>query len=159
MSTQQSSSSVQSEAEGKIRRLLANELSVALDPVEVEVDDGAKVHVDAVSPDRTVFAEIFARQGKLKPGQQKKVAIDTLKLLAIQRQHPGARLMLVFCDDEAAAYARGKGWLARALNAWGVEVRVIAIEKTLRDEILAAQGRQVMVNPNSDEDEATAELE
>jgi hypothetical protein len=102
--------------------------------------------VDAASPDRRVLAEIFARQGALKGGQQKKVAIDTLKLLTVRREHPDTKLVIAFADTAAAAYATGGGWLAQALRTWDVDIEIVDIPQNLRDEILAAQAGQKMVN-------------
>lgn len=59
------------------------------------------VPVDAASSDNRVLAEIFARQGTLKGGQQKKVAIDTLKLITVRAEHPDTRLVLCFADKAA----------------------------------------------------------
>lgn len=64
----------------------------------------------------------------LKAGQQKKVAIDTLKLITIRRERPETRLVLTFADEAAAAYAQGNGWLAQALRSWEVDVVVVAIQ-------------------------------
>jgi hypothetical protein len=47
------------------------------------------VKVDAVADDESVLAEIFARQGRLKGSQQKKVGIDALKLITVARMRPG----------------------------------------------------------------------
>ena len=106
------------------------------------------MNVDAVSDDGTVLAEIFARQGELKPGQQKKVAIDTLKLITIHRERPEAKLYIAFADKAASEFATGGGWVAQALRTWDVKVVVLDIPQELRDEILAAQGDQRMTNPD-----------
>jgi hypothetical protein len=104
-----SSSVVQLKAEAVIRELLADRLSVPLAPLVISLKAGAPVHVDAASADGKVLAEIFARQGELKGGQQKKVAIDTLKLITVQRERPDTKLVIAFADHEAAAYAKGGG--------------------------------------------------
>jgi hypothetical protein len=143
-----SDSAVQRKAEGVIRDLLADHLGVGLRPREVKLAAGAPVNVDAVSDDRTVLAEIFARQGELKPGQQKKVAIDTLKLITIHRERPEAKLYITFADKAASQFATGCGWVAQALRTWDVKVVVLNIPQELRDEILAAQGDQRMTNPD-----------
>jgi hypothetical protein len=137
---------VQRRAEGVIRERLAERLRVRLEPKEIELAAGAPVHVDAVSPDGQVLAEIFARQGELKPGQQKKVAIDTLKLITVRCERPGATLLVAFADKQASKFATGCGWSAQALRTWGVQVEVVDISQELRDEILAAQTSQRMVN-------------
>jgi len=85
MTTPRSDSAVQRAAEAVIRRKLAAFVGKDLAPATVTFDTGACVQVDAVASDESVLAEIFARQGKLKSGQQKKVAIDTLKLITLGR--------------------------------------------------------------------------
>jgi hypothetical protein len=131
-----------------IRERLAERLNVKLAPLTIRLAAGAPLQVDAASPDGTVLAEIFARQGELKGGQQKKVAIDALKLITIRRERPGTRLLLAFADSAAAAYATGGGWVAQALRTWEVDVVVVDIPDELRSEIRAAQGSQTMVNPD-----------
>ena len=145
---QVSDSAVQRKAEAIIRDRLAEHLGMPLEPREIKLAAGASVHVDAVSADGTVLAEIFARQGELKGGQQKKVAIDTLKLITIRRERSEAKLYITFADQEASRYATGGGWVAQALRTWKVDVVVIDIPPELRDEIRAAQEGQRMVNPD-----------
>jgi len=137
---------VQLKAEGVIRERLAECLKMPLAPRVISLNAGAPVHIDAVSADGKVLAEIFARQGELKGGQQKKVAIDTLKLITVRCELSEAKLMIAFADKAASAYATGGGWVAQALRTWDVKVVVVAIPQALRDEILTAQKGQRMVN-------------
>jgi hypothetical protein len=141
-----SDSAVQQRAEAVIRDRLAAQLGVSLDPKRLKLQGGSTVHVDAAAPDDSVIAEIFARQGQLKGGQQKKAAIDTLKLITLRRVHQDAQLVLAFADEEAAHYATGGGWVAQALREWKVDVVILDIPASLRDEIRAAQSTQKMVN-------------
>ena len=121
---------------------------MALEPRTIKLAIGTPVHVDAASPDGRVLAEIFARQGALKGAQQKKVAIDTLKLIAVRRERPEVqKLIICFADQAAAGYATGGGWLAQALLTWKVDVEIVDIPADLRAEIIAAQEGQTMVNP------------
>ena len=141
-----SDSEVQRRAEAVIRERLAEDLGVPLSPKVVTLAAGAPLHVDAVSPDGGLMAEIFARQGELKGGQQKKVAIDALKLITIRQERPDTKLVIAFADLEASGYATGGGWVAQALRTWDVKVVVVNIPQALRDEIRAAQEQQRMVN-------------
>jgi hypothetical protein len=151
-----SDSAVQRKAEGVIRERLAELLGTPLKAGPVTLAGGATVEVDAVSTEDPVLAEIFARQGALKAGQQKKVAIDTLKLITIRRERPETRLLLAFADEAAAAYAQGNGWLANALRSWEVDVVVVAIPDELRAEIRAAQAGQRMINVDEVADDIVA---
>lgn len=56
--------------------------------------------------------------------------------------------MLCFAEQAAAANATGAGWLAQTLRTWEVRVEIVDISHDLRDEILAAQRTQTMVNPD-----------
>ena len=147
-----SDSSVQTRAEAVIRDLLAQELGVTLEPTPLKLEGGPTVKVDAAAPDNTVIAEIFARQGQLKGGQQK-VAIDALKLITLRRVHHDARLILAFADEAASRYATAGGWVAQALHEWNVEVKVLDIPDELRAEILAAQSTQKVVNADEAADD------
>src|SRR4051794_1714745 len=118
-------STVQLEAEALIRAKVSEAIGVELAPARVAFDTGTPVDVDGVSADESVFVEMFARQGKLEGGQQKKVALDALKLITLARTRPGAKLILAFADHEAAAYALGKGWVADALKTWNVTVLIV----------------------------------
>jgi hypothetical protein len=109
----------------------------------------ASVNVDGVDADRSVFVEIFARQGALKGGQIGKVARDALKLITLRKSHPGARLLIAFADGSAAAYATTGTWISHALETWEVEVVVVELDDATRDGILAAQARQTMINPSA----------
>lgn len=144
-------------AEAVIRDRLADRLGVPLAARTIKLAAGAPAQVDAASPDGKVLAEIFARQGELKGGQQKNVAIDTLKLITIRCEHHDTRLVIAFADEEASRYATGGGWVAQALRTWNVDVEIIDIPQDLRDEILAAQQRQRMVNADDAADDVASD--
>jgi hypothetical protein len=140
-----SDSSPQRAAEVVIRDALAARLGVPLEERVLRLRNGTTVKVDAVTEGESVLAEIYARQGKLRGGQQKKVAQDALKLLSLRTTRPAARLLLVFASDEAAEYALNpKGWFAESLRMWKVEVLVIKVDQRTRDALISAQKRQVM---------------
>lgn len=115
-------------------------------PATLKLAGGARVDVDGVADDRSVFVEVFAHQGRLRGGQFHKVARDALKLITLRREHPGARLIVAFGDETAAACVTGRSWLAEALRTWGVEVLVVDVGADVRAGLVAAQARQVMVN-------------
>ncbi len=133
-------------AEAAILTVLGKTLGVSLEQ-KVSLPLGeSEVRPDGVDADRTVFVEVFARIGRMNPGQQHKVSTDALKLLAIRDAYPEARLILAFADKDAARSV--SGWKARALKAHGIEIRVVDLDKAERERIEAAQRRQRMVNPD-----------
>lgn len=144
--SQRSRSDVQTHAEAVIRERLAAILGIELRPRKLTLADGVLVTVDAAAADDSVIAEIFARQGRLKPGQMKKVAMDALKLMTIRQELRRTHLVLAFADPEAAACVQRRGWLSHALRAWSIQVLTVDISDALRTEIRSAQGRQRMVN-------------
>lgn len=87
-----------------------------LGPMTLTLPGGARVDVDGVAPDHSVFVEAFAHQGRMKDSQPKKVAQDALKLITIRRDYPDARVVLAFADELASRSVLGKGWLAEALH-------------------------------------------
>jgi len=138
----QSDSSVQLAAEAKILELLQTTFGPGLKPDTIALDGTASVQVDAVSPNRTVFIEIFAHQGQLKGGQKRKIALDALKLITIGREHPDAELVIALADDAAAASLKSDSWLAVALRAWNVKVVVVALGDDTRAQLRDTQVQQ-----------------
>lgn len=109
------------------------------------------IEVDARSEDGHLFVEAYARQGALRGAQLKKIGQDILKLALLRHQaaHARARFVIVFASSEARDSVRG--WLRYAAEQFGVELRVVALPDGMREQILAAQQRQVMVNLSADE--------
>ncbi len=71
--THLSDSGVQRDAEDVILQQAAAALGVRLlAPTNHQLPDGVHVEIDGVSPDRQVFVEAYARQGRLKGAQLKK---------------------------------------------------------------------------------------
>lgn len=142
-----SDSSEQRSAEPLIRQAVSVAVGVELMPKSLRLDGGARVDVDGVAQDESVFVEIFAHQGRLKGAQFHKVARDALKLITLGRGRPKSRLILAFGDAAAAASVSAGSWLAEALRTWGIEVLVVNLDTDVRAGLLSAQARQIMVNP------------
>lgn len=146
--THQSDSTAQRDAEPLILSGVEARSGVKLAPRSLVLEGGARVDIDGVDDDESVFVEIFAHQGPLKGGQFHKVARDALKLITLARSRPNARLVIAFCDAEAAAGVSGRSWLSEALKAWGIEVVTVDVGDRAKSRLRAAQARQVMVNPS-----------
>jgi hypothetical protein len=54
-------------------------------PRSLRLDDGARIDVDGVAPDESVFVEIFAHQGWLKGAQFHKVTRDAAPVFLGER--------------------------------------------------------------------------
>lgn len=133
-------STEQQTAETFMRETLAATLGAALRPARIRLPSGAHVHVDAVSDDPPVLAELWAHQGPPKGAQHKKVLADALKLhhlaghLAI-----GHRLILGLADPAAARdFTTARTWYADALRTLHIEVLVIDLPDDLRATIRTA---------------------
>ncbi|TCW20603.1 hypothetical protein [Dietzia cinnamea] len=147
MAPRQSDSAVQRDAEIAIVDALATKLKVALvRGGSLTLSGGVRIHLDARSEDGKFAVEAYARQGRLKGGQLKKIAQDVLKL-ALLRSEPDysdVRPIIVFASEEARSSITG--WVKHAASAFGVELHVVDIDPGLRHAILATQRRQRMVN-------------
>ena len=143
-----SDSSVQQKAEGAIVNALVEQLHFQgpLKPKRVAALGGCYVQLDACSDDESILVEAYARQGRLKGAQIKKISQDILKLALLKRDARlcDSRALIVFASDEARDSITG--WIRSAAEQFGVELLVVDIPDALRDEIRSAQARQVMVN-------------
>lgn len=142
----QSDSAAQRMAEPLILAGASQQLGVKLEPTTLTLAGGARVDVDGVDADRRTFVEVFARQGALKGAQFHKVARDALKLITVGREYEAPTLAIAFGSSEAAACVSGQSWLSEALTTWDIKVVVVELDDAVRDEVLAAQARQIMVN-------------
>ena len=77
-----SSSAVQTKAEKEIVASLATMLHIGLkqQPGKIALQGGVYIEVDAATDDGGIVVEAYARQGRLKGAQLKKVAQDILNL-------------------------------------------------------------------------------
>lgn len=142
-----SDSLAQRNAEAVLRGLLGHRLGMELRTKRVDLGDQAYVEIDGVNSDRRVICEIYCRIGKLLPAQKKKIAADILKLMVAEKALTGKwRKILCFADATAAAEVRGRSWLAKAAALEGFEILVLDLPSEIRESIVSAQARQVMIN-------------
>lgn len=146
--TMKSSSNEQQEIEKYVFAKLEAMLQVSLqNNPKIYLADGVHIEPDFYSEEETVVGEIFAHHGKLKVGQSHKVAQDILKMLLLEKMRGRTyRKYLVVCDGEIEKALTGKSALAESIRQFEVELICIALPEDLRNKILIAQNRQVMVN-------------
>jgi hypothetical protein len=109
----------------------------------VVVYHGAKMKVDGVNSDETVFVEAFAHVGGFKSGQRRKIATDALKFVALQGDRPEARFILAFVD--VAAEVSVVGWLRTVIDVRGIELTVVDVPDHLKEKLVSTQrGRSRM---------------
>jgi hypothetical protein len=116
-------STVQREAEAAIRAALESDYG-DLKSIAWEFSDGTKVEIDAVSENRKILVEIFARQGSLLDGQRRKLAKDILKLALVCIDVPDAKdlqLIIAHANPAITKYLTKESWLALATKRFGIK--------------------------------------
>jgi hypothetical protein len=139
------SSAEQRKAEQEMLELLGRELGVHLEKRRLVTDTGAWTELDGYSADPPILVEAWAHQSPPKAAQKAKVLTDALKLTWAEATFlPGARKILLFSDEQAAARFRpGRTtWSGTALTHFGVEIRVVTLPDEMRAAVLQAQKRQ-----------------
>ena len=140
-----SDSSEQRRAEPYILAAAGERFGVELRKKRIDLEAGSWLEIDGYASDPLILCEAWARIGPAKPGQQKKVMTDALKLVVARAELGGAEdchAVLAFCDKSAAAHFSGKSWMAEALRQLNIEVLVVEIPPEVRESITTAQGRQ-----------------
>lgn len=135
-------STEQNTAEPLILAGVEKALGMSLERRSLNLENGARVDVDGVAVDESVFVEIYAHQGPLNGGNKRKVAADALTLITIGRERPRSRLVLAFADAQVVAWATGRSWMAEALRASKIRVLAVELDEDIRALLRAAQARQ-----------------
>ena len=114
---------------------------------DASIPELPRVKPDAIDLENKIVVEAYARIGPLKGAQKHKVKGDILKLALIgETLGPSWRLIYCFASHEAAKYARGDSWVARAALHFQVEITVVDLGNEQKQNVIAAQKRQIMVN-------------
>ncbi len=136
-------SAEQRRAESLMMEALNERLGIMLTQKRYSLAGGVWLEADGMNEDPFVLCEAWAHQGKPKSAQKNKVMTDALKLLYIEKMAGRlARKILLFSDDDATSPFRGNTWMAKALEAWNVEVQVVDLPAGVRAEVANAQKRQ-----------------
>ena len=145
-----SSSTVQVKAEEEIIALAEKELKIVLEKQKklcVNNDKCTFIHPDFYSEEPNVIGEVFAHIGKLKKAQSNKIANDILKMLTYEESTGKKyRKIIVVCDEVVKTELEGKSVLSESIRLFNIEVLLVDIDASLRQEILNAQTRQKMTN-------------
>lgn len=112
----------------------------------IQIKDAVQVEVDAVTEDKSVLIEIFARQGKLLDGQKKKIAKDILKLALLGVDFGGKkrRLIIAHANPAIASHLKQESWISCAADKFGIEELDISADlpPETKAELLKAQAVQ-----------------
>jgi hypothetical protein len=97
--------------------------------------------------DEIIVAEAYARIGKLKSGHRRKLGLDALKLLAIQRMLPNDKQIrcLLVVPSELKGQIEGDGWFPAALRL-AAEITPIELLECERRKLVDACEQQALGN-------------
>lgn len=139
-------------AEDLVRDWLSAELKAPLSHGAVTLQNSnCSVQIDGYNEEAKVACEIYCRVGALKGSQPDKIASDILKLMLVEKDKGGTWTKIIcFVDEEAANVLNKKSWLSEIARQTGVQCRIAPIEEAAKQKILAAQGRQKMINITED---------
>jgi hypothetical protein len=133
----------QREAETAMVNLLAEQIGLDLKPERIKLPEGGWLQVDGFSQDPRVACEAWAHHGEAKSALKDKVAKDIFKLVFVRElMQADTRLILLFSDEAATKFLRGRSWRAQAMRSLGVEIEVVDVPVEVRNRIIAAQKRQ-----------------
>ncbi|MDD9965550.1 MAG: hypothetical protein OXR73_04945 [Myxococcales bacterium] len=136
-----STSGAQLAAEAQIRTALARKLNLVFEAQPRALDG---LRLDAYSPGPPhVLVEIFARIGRSKPGQVKKLSRDMAKLLLAEHRLAGepCRKVIAVMDRAAVAHFE-RGWDGEFARTFDIETVVVAVDQSVHGAVAAAQRRQ-----------------
>jgi hypothetical protein len=143
-----SDSAEQRRAEHELVHQLSAALGVPLESPPIELGEGVQIVVDGFNREHRILCEVYAHIGPTRGGQPHKIANDILKMLAAEKRlHGQWSKILCFADKAAAQCVCGRSWLATVCSDFSVEIKVFSLPADLHAAVVAAQQRQVMVNP------------
>jgi len=110
----------------------------------VTLDDSAPIQLPVVLDGfhlgpPPVCVEVFARQGRAKPGQQRKLMADMCKLLLVEKLlGQRCRTIVAVCDPEALRGVEGS-WRAAFADQYEIERIFVEVSDETRRRLLEAQ--------------------
>src|SRR5689334_10423266 len=105
----------QRQAETVMISLLSDAIAIPVRPYRLELPHGGRLELDGYSPEPHVACEAWAHQGPAKSAQMDKVTKDILKLMFVRTLlNREIRLILLFSDEAAAKFLRGRSGRAQA---------------------------------------------
>ncbi len=142
-----SDSSKQTRLEKRLVAQVAKALGASLPAQPLRLFCGASVQVDGVNEKKRVLYEAFSHIGEIKSGQERKLARDLLKLIAVERDRGGKwRKVICVHDQPAVRLLSGRSWLAAVVHDFRFEIFRASASASGRARLVAIQRRQRMVN-------------
>lgn len=133
-------SSIQRRAEPVIRESLEKQLDIKL--VESPAVLGS-LKLDGYCAEPPTCVEIWAHQGSAKSAQKAKVMTDMCKLLLAEKNlGKPCRKIFVVADKDAVSHLMNSSWQREFAKEFGIEILVVDIDDTTRQQICQAQKAQ-----------------
>jgi hypothetical protein len=115
-------SDLQTFSENYIRELLIQHFGHKFESITLNLNDEVEIQIDAYNKKEHEYYEIYSKQGKIKPGQQRKISQDILKLLLLRQYMPNVKTGFVYASTKVHKYLTGKNWLSRAIEIFKIEL-------------------------------------
>ena len=151
MNTFKSNSDEQQYAENVIFGELEKILGITLTKnPRIYLNENTKVHIqpDFYSEEESIVGEIFSHIGKYKGSQPRKIANDILKMVLLDKvkNKTHKKLFVVCRDEEKNVLENSSSWLSECIRQFDIEVIKVDIPDIIKEQVLAAQKRQIMIN-------------
>lgn len=140
-----SDSIVQRNIEDKIQPLLEKYLKIILDKgkyVAARNSNPTAFQVDYFNEEAGIFCEVYARIGKLKAGNKRKILSDMLKLLTIEKLlNKNIRKCIVLTDESILKEFQTGSWASKSMKIFDFEL--IFVELEVEDRIILIETREL----------------
>ena len=151
MNTFKSNSDEQQYAENIIFDEIEKMLGITLTKnPRISLSENTNVHIqpDFYSEEESIVGEIFSHIGKYKGSQPRKIANDILKMVLLDKakNKTHKKLFVVCRDEEKNVLENSSSWLSECIRQFDVEVIKVDIPDIIKEQVLAAQKRQIMIN-------------
>jgi hypothetical protein len=138
-----SDSTIQSEIEYIVTAAVAKKLLMTLSSEVFKLQD-VNFQVDFYNEDNAVYGEIYAGIENLKPGQTRKIGMDILKLLTIEKLlNKPINKYLAFVDEAIEKkFSTSNSWYTKSILAFNIKTIYIPLTECERQLIKKAKKRQ-----------------
>ena len=149
--TYKSSSAEKVEAEQIICKKVEEILGIKFEknkPIFLANNAYTYIQPDFYSEEESIVGEIFSHIGKYKGSQPRKIANDILKMVLLDKvkNKTHKKLFVVCRDEEKNVLENSSSWLSECIRQFDVEVIKVDIPDIIKEQVLAAQKRQIMIN-------------
>ncbi|MFP5041672.1 hypothetical protein [Parasediminibacterium sp. JCM 36343] len=137
-----SDSTEQTVIESIVRTQLTEKLGIEFITGIIELE-GISFQVDFYDETKFVYGEIFARVGELKSGQKRKICMDILKLLTIEKLlGKPIKKYIVFTDKKIEEKFKSKTWYSKSILCFDLQIICINLTQEQQDLLKEVRKRQ-----------------